>query len=292
MQPGQRRRSYIRPKRPRRLDRLTREVLGNDFDGAGPRLETRDGHDQARLDWCRTQPCVVPATVLAGIEIEPGVEYFAPRDLRCWGPIDPCHEGEKRGRNLKSPDALAFSMCRNHHTQFTGGWGGKTVAITGADDSTDMATLVAWSKRFPFVEWGILVSATQEGSARFPSRPWIKEFSEAAHHNGLKVSAHLCGRWVRQLLIGELDWRAVPMVVLAAQRIQINTHAVVHAISPALFATLDLLHGRQVIFQDDGVNANHAPNLIGAGIDAALLFDSSGGAGVLPASWPAQHPNV
>jgi len=168
----------------------------------------------------------------------------------------------------------------------------ETVTITGADDSTDIATLVAWSKRFPFVEWGILVSATQEGSARFPSRAWIKEFSEAAHHNGLKVSAHLCGRWVRQLLIGELDWRAVPMVVLAAQRIQINTHAVVHAISPALFANLDLLHGRQVIFQDDGVNANHAPNLIGAGIDAALLFDSSGGAGVLPASWPAQHPNV
>lgn len=126
MNPGQRRRSYIRPKRPRRLDRLTREVLVNDFDGAGPRLETRDGHDQARLDWCRTQPCVVPATVLAGIEIEPGVEYFAPHHRRCWGPIDPCHEGEKRGRNLKSSDALAFSMCRNHHTQWTGGWGGKT----------------------------------------------------------------------------------------------------------------------------------------------------------------------
>ena len=168
----------------------------------------------------------------------------------------------------------------------------ETVTITGADDSTDMATLVAWSKRIPFVEWGILVSATQEGSARFPSRPWIKEFSEAAHHNGLKVSAHLCGRWVRQLLLGELDWRAVPMGVRVAHRIQIYTLAVLHAVSPGLFSNLSELGKKQFIFQSDGVNANHAPNLIGAGIDAALLFDTSGGEGILPASWPAQHRNV
>ena len=81
MKPGQRRRSYIRPERPRRLDLRTREVLVNDFDGGGARLETLSGHDQARLDWCRTQPCVVPATVIA---VAPGVEYIPPRDLRCW----------------------------------------------------------------------------------------------------------------------------------------------------------------------------------------------------------------
>ena len=123
MKPGQHRRSYIRPKRPRRIDRRDREVLANDFDGTGPRVVIKAGHDQARLDWCRTQPCVVPATVIA---VAPGVDYLPPNVRRCWGPIDPCHEGEKPGRNLKSPDSLAFPMCRNHHNQWGGGWGGKT----------------------------------------------------------------------------------------------------------------------------------------------------------------------
>lgn len=128
LRPGQLRRKWMPRRPPRRMARKDREVLANDFDGQGPRLGVKAGHDEARLDWCRRQPCVVPATVIA---IAPDVDYFPPEARRCWGPIDPCHEGEKPGRNLKSPDELAFPMCRNHHQQFTGGWGGKTGVFKG-----------------------------------------------------------------------------------------------------------------------------------------------------------------
>lgn len=166
------------------------------------------------------------------------------------------------------------------------------VTITGADDSTDIGQLVEWSKRFPFVEWGILVSASREGSARFPSRPWISAFATAVGENMLQASTHLCGRWVRSLLIGELNWNEVPVIARVAQRVQINTHAVIHAVSAEMFRNLDLLGRKQFIFQADGVNANHAPACIGKGIDAAILFDTSGGAGEVPGSWPAQHESV
>jgi hypothetical protein len=42
------------------------------------------------------------------------------------------------------------------------------VTITGADDSTSIDEMLALSRRFPFVEWGILVSKRHEGSYRFP----------------------------------------------------------------------------------------------------------------------------
>ena len=45
-----------------------------------------------------------------------------------------------------------------------------TVTITGTDDSTNMADLVALSREFPFVEWAILVSESHEGGFRFPTR--------------------------------------------------------------------------------------------------------------------------
>lgn len=67
-----------------------------------PRRLSRPDHDQARLDWCFTQPCVVPSTV--------------PNADACDGEIHPCHEGARKpGLALKSPDALTFAMCHHHH---------------------------------------------------------------------------------------------------------------------------------------------------------------------------------
>ena len=48
------------------------------------------------------------------------------------------------------------------------------VTITGADDSIKATDLIPLSKRFPFVEWGILLSKNNEGSFRFPTRDWIE----------------------------------------------------------------------------------------------------------------------
>src|SRR5438477_157589 len=100
------------------------------------------------------------------------------------------------------------------------------VTITGADDSTSIQQMVDLSGEFPFAEWGILVSRRQEGSYRFPSREWMERLAAVS---GLHLSMHICGAWVRQMFVGELDWSHLPGLLKSCQRLQINTHAERHA---------------------------------------------------------------
>ncbi len=161
------------------------------------------------------------------------------------------------------------------------------VTITGADNSTDIAELVDLAAQYPFLELGILVSKRQEGSPRFPGRDWIAKFCEAATLHKFNVSTHLCGRWVRELLLGELHWYEVPDVIDVSNRLQINTHA---ETLPNRSAFADNLRGTatvtEAIFQWDGINNHLTHAARGCGINASALFDKSGGAGILPASWP------
>jgi len=160
------------------------------------------------------------------------------------------------------------------------------VTITGADDSTDHAELLALSKEFPFVEWGILVSRRHEGSFRFPGRPWIDRFSAVASLGKLSVSTHMCGAWVRQMFTGELDWRDIPGCVEISQRVQINTHAEPHVSTVGLLKSLGDARDKQFIFQWDGVNNHLTFAALAYGYNVAALFDTSGGAGILPKEWP------
>lgn len=163
----------------------------------------------------------------------------------------------------------------------------KRVTITGADDSTDEMALVNLSRRFPFVEWGILVSKRQEGSYRFPSRAWIDRFTSLAHLHKLHTSAHVCGVWVRKMFTGDLDWMDLPTIIQVCERVQINTHAEQHISTTGLLASLAQEREKEFIFQWDGVN-NHLTYAAHAyGYKVSALFDTSGGAGILPKEWPA-----
>ena len=42
----------------------------------------------------------------------------------------------------------------------------QTVTLTGADDSVNPEDLIAISKEFPFVEWGILIGSNTGAEAR------------------------------------------------------------------------------------------------------------------------------
>lgn len=163
----------------------------------------------------------------------------------------------------------------------------KRVTITGADDSTDISELVDLSLQYPFIEWGILVSKKQEGGPRFPSRPWIDRFAGAAG-SSLNVSTHVCGRWVREMLIGDLDWNELPSCIEQCQRVQINTHAEPLVSTTGLIENLtDMPYlPKEFIFQWDGVNDHLAFAALGYGVKVSALFDTSGGAGILPKEWP------
>lgn len=167
----------------------------------------------------------------------------------------------------------------------------KRVTITGADSGTSTLALQDLSGEFPFVEWGILISATQEGSYRFPSRPWIDRLVKATDTTPMNLSTHICGRWVRAIMVGEIDWTHLPSVILPAQRIQINTHAQQHVSTMGLFESMDKFSSKEFIFQWDGVN-NHLTHAAHAyGFRVSALYDMSGGAGILPKSWPKPTPD-
>ena len=164
------------------------------------------------------------------------------------------------------------------------------VTITGADDSVDPEALRYYSEKFPFVEWGILFGSRSGPRPRFPSNDWIARVARLAKKEGLQLSAHLCGSWVKRwVLNAEPTWRDRKLTD-AFQRIQFNFHGQYHKAAMGFIATLRQTKDapQEYIFQHDGVNDSLISTFTGgASIKAYVLHDVSGGAGILPKSWPA-----
>jgi phosphoribosylanthranilate isomerase len=142
------------------------------------------------------------------------------------------------------------------------------------------------SHKYPRTEWGILVSKNNMGGPRFPSMDWINTLADECRRDPgvLKLSAHLCGRWVRDIFEkAETEiFDILPMDIF--ERIQFNFHAQRHTV---IGAASKLLHDRfrryELIFQAEDVN----DAAIGISLqECQPLFDKSGGAGILPDSWP------
>jgi len=166
------------------------------------------------------------------------------------------------------------------------------VTITGADDSIRPQELVALTKDFPFVEWGILASSNNTyrggGTFRYPSPKWIGDLQAIAETTGAlpNLSLHVNGHWIRELLMGRF---VIPAELLDCfARMQLNFHAERNPCDPEPFAHRLMAIGKDFIFQFDGEKGN-------AHFDAACeyevgrcfgLFDVSGGAGILPQKWP------
>ena len=161
------------------------------------------------------------------------------------------------------------------------------LTLTGADDSTDLLFLRKTSQQYPIVEWGILLSKANFGKSRFPSLEWLFEAYKVLPRN-MRLSCHLCGSWVRDLCFEGDTTFATQFPIPMFQRIQLNFHAIVHAVNQQKFipALLEFA-GVQFIFQLDDVNNSLLDVAREAGIDVVPLFDTSGGAGILPASWPS-----
>lgn len=103
----------------------------------------------------------------------------------------------------------------------------KTVTITGADDSINPRLLIELSQEFPFVEWGILLSQSSVGGRRFPSFKWMKRLQfDHSLNERVKISGHVCDKWVRDILVGEISefTETLNPVYGMFRRIQINTH--------------------------------------------------------------------
>lgn len=162
------------------------------------------------------------------------------------------------------------------------------VTVTGADDSVAPGQLLELSRRFPFVEWGILVSKNSMGSPRFPSSSWLQMMAADFARKDAQLSLHLCGTWLRNLLLGVVP----PLTPIAPvfQRMQLNFHGERQNIGTGFEEALAAMGIPEIIFQIDGnMGQEIIAHVEGNGrqtFKCVPLFDLSHGAGVLPADWP------
>ena len=160
-----------------------------------------------------------------------------------------------------------------------------TVTITGADDQTNPEDLVALTEKYPFVEWGILLSAKREGSERYPTVEWIEGLR--SHRNQLRLSGHLCGRWVRELKQGHLTFRTErPTIWGMFRRIQLNMGGKYEVELNNFLDAVSLLHDKQIILQVNSMQNELLAQALKARVNTVPLFDLSGGRGESPGSWP------
>jgi len=136
------------------------------------------------------------------------------------------------------------------------------VTLTGADNSVNPEELIALSYEFPFVEWGILVGtmtvADEESfMPRYPSRKWIYDLLNKSQGDPrVRTSLHVCGYWVRQLLLGN---NYLPHSLHSGfPRIQLNFHAEKTKCDKVKFCKVlqSLGNNHEFIFQVDGNGGN------------------------------------
>ena len=151
------------------------------------------------------------------------------------------------------------------------------VTVTGADDRVAHEDMARLSAEFPFLEWGILYSASRHGTARYPSIEWSRELQNRAYASArVRLSAHLCGSMARACMAGVIG----PLYGVGPdfQRVQVNGYEAGRAKS--LRAPFAEPEGFEFILQ-----ARNEEELQVAALDAvtagrcAVLYDPSGGTG-------------
>lgn len=160
------------------------------------------------------------------------------------------------------------------------------VTMTGADNSITPEQLFPISEKYPFVEWGILVSRNSQGNNRFPSKEWMNSLA-LIDQNRLQLSCHLCGTYVKEILMGSTRFiNELGDLWKHFSRVQINTHGIPHQYDKhGLIQVLKEHSDKEFIFQYDVVNKNIVDAVSPECKNISALFDLSHGAGVLPKEW-------
>lgn len=171
------------------------------------------------------------------------------------------------------------------------------VTITGADSAVKAVDLVALSRDFPFVEWGILFSVQRTGSPRYPDWGWVHKLVKASGVASMKLSAHLCGRYARQVVVeGKNPWEKDLGAASAApfRRVQLNVSNMDTEPTKRVLECMTRRFGYdQLIIQAKPERLEIWQAISGReGLRPGLLFDSSGGRGKTPQKWPAAVPNA
>jgi len=169
------------------------------------------------------------------------------------------------------------------------------VTITGADDRTDPAELARLSRRYPFVEWGVLIAEGEADAPRHPSPAWRHRLAEiaAGATASLRLSAHLEGSLSRRAMLeGSDEFFTGPYHVGIFQRIQLNGFSSVAERAPCPVIGRHPTHA--FIFQVESEDAYAAARRHGSSraSNVGVLFDKSAGKGETPERWPKPRADL
>ena len=184
----------------------------------------------------------------------------------------------------------------------------KNVTMTGADDKVNPEELYKLSKKFPFVEWGILWYPKKMGQSRYPSKQWIKTLFDGKSEN-VNVSLHICGVEAENFAYSptdlNFDEQEIWEYIFKSDRIQLNFRKSAFDLDDILglltrrqnydlryainrYAALD--PGRYVIIQADEGN-----KILNACLEKEpaieFLFDESRGNGKTITEYPSPVPS-
>lgn len=161
------------------------------------------------------------------------------------------------------------------------------VTITGADEGVTPYDLCVLSDEFPFVEWGVLLSATREGKEpRYPSREWLDNLWERTHHmtqplaerRSMAFAGHLCGRWSRDAIGGAFIWAIERYYHFRRfSRLQFNGAGYTPDSVGRVSRYVKAFPGKRFVLQHVGFPADPPEPHIGR---PDVLLDRSGGRGI------------
>ena len=147
----------------------------------------------------------------------------------------------------------------------------ETITFTGVDDKTDPEWAVDLTRRYPKIEFGILIG-TPTGTGqnlRFPSLHTIQRWK--ARCDTLRLSLHLCGRYTRVVFEERWDVMLYYDLCYGFRRIQVNARRYDWAAIGRFVRAFD-----QRIILQHRASFGQVP-LYHSGVE--YLFDVSGGQG-------------
>jgi hypothetical protein len=146
------------------------------------------------------------------------------------------------------------------------------ITFTGADDYTHVGEMTALSGQYP-IEWGILFSPRRQGiDMRYPGG----EAQSRLLWSGLRLSAHLCGAYSKEIMSDGHLISHPPVDLGVFDRIQVN-----HG-SPDPQKIIKFRKGWGAMRCIAQARADEFP----ADTSVDWLFDISGGRGTEPKAWP------
>jgi phosphoribosylanthranilate isomerase len=166
--------------------------------------------------------------------------------------------------------------------------------FTGVDEQSSFEEIKKLSIEFPFVEWGVLLSTSENSpfsKNRYPSLDWLKEnlpkLKNIAVDSGSSIALHVCGKETKELLAQNENSIALSLLPFV-NRVQINFLYKEHQVEQLENLCQKFPH-INFITQHNNRNAELHKKIFS--LNHQILFDQSGGRGIETTEWESPLEN-